>query len=120
LLKVAAEAELAAEALGLAEHRDGVDAGDLHLEEALDRRLDERLRGILADPERHLVMLGPARRLLGDDRRKDHAVELVLPEGRLLGRAFSGFLLRVAHFRRASRCCTASLVRTRVSRRRMS
>src|SRR4051812_13619727 len=42
-LEVRALAEMAAEALGLASHVHGVDAGHLHIEQVLDGSLDQRL-----------------------------------------------------------------------------
>src|SRR5258708_4531099 len=107
---------MAFEALGLAPKIHRVDALHLDVEQAFDGGLDQRLRRVLADAERHLIVLGSAGRLLGDDRGEDHAAELIL----LAARRGPLRLPRVAPFRRAPTCWTASRVSTSTSRRRMS
>src|SRR5918995_1566525 len=103
LLDVGALARPAPEALDLALPVEGVDRLDLDPEQALDRGLDLRLGGLLADPERDLIVLRALGRLLGDHRPQNHVVHL-LP----------------IHARRSSSWRTAARVRTRTSRRRIS
>src|SRR5215813_9492595 len=112
LLHVRPLADIAAEALGLAFQAQRVHGRHLDLEDPFNGRLDLRLGRIQRHTERHLIVLGTARGLLGHDGRTDQIVHADLTDGR--GQ------LRLAHFSRASRCCTASLVRIKVSRRRMS
>src|SRR5690606_17389289 len=65
-LDVIATALDAAEALGLALGDQGVDLGDLDLEQRLDGGGDLVLRRIVGDPEHDLVLLREQGRLLGD------------------------------------------------------
>src|SRR5215212_3542658 len=81
-----------------------VDALHLDVEEALDRFLDLRLGGVLADPENDLVMLRAGGRLFGDDRAQDDVVVARIE----------------THLKRASSASTAARDRTSFSRRRMS
>src|SRR6185503_307339 len=110
LLPVTAHAGPALEELGLALHGDRVHRLDLDLEQAFDGLLDLGLGGIGRDLEGHLAVLRTVGRLFRDQRRADHFVH---------ARAAHDRLVR-AHCRRSSRCFTASLVSTSVSRRRMS
>src|SRR5690606_15168179 len=103
LLPVRALARLATKQFDLALRTQRVHGLHLDLEQGLYRRLDLRLGGIERHLEGDLIVLGSTGRLLGDHRRQDHVV-----------------MVQIAHFRRASRASTAALVRTRVSRRRMS
>src|SRR5581483_8365926 len=80
------------------------------------RRLDLRLGGVERHAERDLVVLRTHRALLGHDRAADHLQHRRFVE--LDHRLFD--LAGAAHFKRSTRCSTAALVRTRVSRRRMS
>src|SRR5688572_367298 len=116
LLGVVALADKAAEPLDLALAAQGVDGSHLHLEHALDRRLDLRLGRLERNPERDLVVLRSQRALLGHHRPADDVVHLRLAQvhHRLVHRSCA------AHFSRSTKCSIAPLVRTRVSRRRMS
>ena len=97
---------------------DGLRASEIQFEnvklgaEALigqfDGGLDLAFRCVERHAESNLTMLRAHRRLLGDHRSADDVVGPSLAD------------LNLAHFSRASRACTASLVNTRVSRRRMS
>src|SRR6185369_13823981 len=84
--------------------------------DGLDRSLDLRLGRFQRNAESHLVVLGPLRRLLRHHRTTDDRQHLGFVE--LHDRLFD--LTRAAHFKRSTRCSTAALVRTKVSRRRMS
>src|SRR6476661_4553112 len=108
LLPVAAHAGPALEELVLALHGDRVHRLDLDLEQALDGLLDLGLGGVGRDLEGHLAVLRTVGRLFRDQRRADHFVH---------ARAAHGCLGLGAHCRRSSRCFTASLVSTSVSRR---
>src|SRR3954468_5813783 len=113
LLPVAAHTRPALEELLLALHVDRVHRLDLDLEQAFDRLLDLGLAGVGSDLERHLAVLGTVRGLFRDQRGADDFVHARTAHGELDRRSR-------AHCRRSSRCFTASLVSTSVSRRRMS
>src|SRR5262245_60499372 len=91
--------------LALADLR--VDGLHLDVEERLDGSLDLGLGRVARHLEDHLVVLRHQRRLLGDDRRTDDIVRVLL-------------LVLLAHLKRASSASTAALVNTRFLRRRMS
>src|SRR3990167_3663493 len=111
LLPVAPQAWTAAEYLALALDGDGVDRLHLDLEKAFDGLLDLGLGRVLRDAEGHLAVLGAIGGLFRDQRRTDDFVHPRARDG--FGRIPLG-----AHCRRSSRCFTASLVSTSVSRRR--
>src|SRR5262249_38379470 len=112
LLHIRTLAKVTAEALGLALEAQGVHGFDLDLEEPLDGSLDLGLARMQRHAERHLVVLRAEGGLLRHHGRTNQIVHADLTDGR--GQ------LCLAHFSRASRCCTASLVKIKVSRRRMS
>src|SRR5258708_7472806 len=101
LLEVAWLEGPTAEQLFLALHDDRVDCLHLHLEEALNRLCDRRLRGIERDAEDDLIGFGQFRRLLRDYRRED---DVVID----------------AHARRSSIASSAAVVSTSFSRFIMS
>ena len=78
--------------------------------------LTSRLVAVERHAKDHLVVLRGVGRLFGDHRGADDVVHLLARQLRLGGRDDA----KSAHLRRASRCCTASRVKTSVSRRRMS
>src|SRR5271166_2749818 len=86
-----------------------VDASHLDVEQTFDRLFDLRLRRGPADPEDHLVGLRGERRLFGDDRSDDDVIVMRIK------RKFTA-----AHLKRASRASIAALVKTSLSRRKMS
>src|SRR4029079_3818727 len=94
-LDVAEACSLALEILDLALADQRVDGLDLDAEQALDGRLDLRLRGIRSDIEDNLVLLGDQSAFFGDCRTADD-VEEVFP----------------AHLNRASSASTAAFVST--------
>ena len=85
-------------------------------EAPFDRRFHLSLGRGQRHAKDHLAMFGHIGRLLGDYRAADDVVHLLPGEPGGGGRDYS----KAAHLRRASRCCTASRVKTSVSRRRMS
>src|SRR5471030_933494 len=113
LLPVASHAGPALEDLALAFDVHRVDGLHLNLEQAFDGLLDLGLGRVGGDLEGHLAVLGAVGRLLGDERRTNHFVHARPRDG-------LGLVPLGAHCRRSSRCFTASLVSTSVSRRRMS
>src|SRR6185503_2104774 len=116
LLPVAAHTRAALEELGLALHVDRVHRLDLDLEQAFDGLLDLGLGGVGRNLEGHLAVLRTVGRLFRDQRRADHFVHARAAHGRL----GLGAHCPVPSPSRSSRCFTASLVSTSVSRRRMS
>ena len=88
---------------------DGVDRGDLDVEQLLHRRLDLGLGGVDRHPEGDLVVLACHRRLLGDHRRAQKLAGAALGDPDGTG-AF--------HDSRSSRWVTASRVSTSVSQRK--
>src|SRR6516165_8267389 len=100
----------------LALYPDGIDRGHLDTEQPFNGRSNLTLRGSKRHAKDYLVVFGHVRRLFGDNRGTDN-VEHLLPSQRCLD---ARDRTKPAHLRRASRCRTASRVRTSVSRRKMS
>src|SRR5215472_197678 len=116
LFVIRTPAEATAKTLELALHPDRIDRFHLYVEQPLDRRLDFALRGGKRHAKDYLVVFGDVRGLFGDHRSPDDIVHLLASQLCLGARDDA----KPTHLRRSSRRCTASRVRTSMSRRRMS
>src|SRR5215472_34869 len=105
-----------AKTLQLPADADRVDRGHLDIEQSFDSRPDLTLCGGQRNAKDHLVVLRDVRRLFGDHRGTNDVKHLLSSQLCRDARNYA----KSAHFRRASRCRTASRVRTSVSRRKMS
>src|SRR6516225_4113326 len=116
LLIVRTPPDATSKTLQLAPNPDRIDRNYLDLEQPFDGCPNLTLCGGQWHAKDYLVVFGDVRRLFGDHRREDD-VEHPLPSQR---RSDARDHAEPAHLRRASRCRTASRVRTSVSRRKMS
>src|SRR5271165_3009923 len=116
LLIVRTPPDTTAKTLQLTSDPDCVDRGYLDIEQPFDGRPNLMLCGSQRHAKDHLVVFGDVRRLFGDHRGTDD-VKHLLPSQR---HRDARDRAKPAHLRRASRCRTASRVRTSVSRRKMS
>src|SRR6516225_1100833 len=116
LLIVRASPDATAKSLQLPSDPDRIDRSYLDMEQPFDGRPNVPLCGSQRHAKDHLVVFGNARCLFGDHRGPDYVKHLLPSQCRCDTRDHA----KAAHLRRASRCRTASRVRTSISRRKMS